>query len=158
MTPAVALLKKSGIDYRLHEYHHDPAAPSYGDEAVQALGVPPQRVFKTLLISIAGTGGARLAVAIIPVCRQLDLKAAAAAVGAKKAVMAPVADAERSTGYLVGGISPLGQKRALRTLLDDSALHWPTLFVSGGRRGLEIELAPGDLQRLCRAETAILGR
>ena len=158
MTPAIALLKQSDVRYALHEYRHDPTTPSYGEEAAQALGVPPQRVFKTLMISFPGTGSGRLAVAIIPVCCQLDLKAAAAAVGAKKAVMAAVADAERSTGYLVGGISPLGQKRTLKTLLDLSALQWPTLFVSGGRRGLEIELAPTDLQRLCRAETAKLGR
>ncbi|MCG8916119.1 Cys-tRNA(Pro) deacylase [Actinokineospora sp. PR83] len=151
-TPATALLAKRGITHQVHSYEHDPRAESYGLEAAEALGVEPSRVFKTLLADVDGA----LVVGIVPVDAQLDLKALAAAVGGKKARMAEVAAAERSTGYVAGGISPLGQKKHLRTVLDTSALAFPTVFCSGGRRGLEIELASADLVALTRAVTAAI--
>ncbi|MGN6635340.1 MAG: Cys-tRNA(Pro) deacylase, partial [Oryzihumus sp.] len=149
-TPATVALTRAGVAFEARSYEHDPAAPSYGLEAAEALGVPPARVFKTLLVQ--GEGG--LAVGIVPVDRQLDLKAVAAALGAKKVAMADPAAAERSTGYVVGGISPIGQRRALPTVLDDSALAHTTVLVSGGRRGLDLELAPADLVAVTRATTA----
>ena len=155
MTPAVVAAQRAKIDFRLHEYEHDPAAPSYGLEAAEKLGVEPARVFKTLLAKI---DGARLAVAIVPVERSLDLKALAAALGGKRAAMADVAEAERATGYVAGGISPLGQRKRLPTVLDASALPFATIHVSGGRRGLEIELSPADLLRLCGGSTAPVAR
>ena len=153
-TPATVALSRAGIEHRVYTYRHDPGAASYGLEAAAALGVDPGRVFKTLLASV----DARLVVAVVPVSGQLDVKAVAAAVGGKKAVMADPADAERATGYVVGGISPLGQKRALTTVVDDTALGHDTVFVSGGRRGLEIELSPTDLVRATEAEVAAIGR
>jgi len=153
-TPATVALTRAGVAFEARSYEHDPAAPSYGLEAAEALGVPPARVFKTLLVQ--GEGG--LAVGIVPVDRQLDLKAVAAALGAKKVAMADPAAAERSTGYVVGGISPIGQKRALPTVLDDSALAHTTVLVSGGRRGLDLELAPTDLVAVTRATTASIAR
>lgn len=153
-TPATVALDRAGIAYERHPYPHDPAAPSYGLEAAQALGVEPARVFKTLLVE-AGKG---LAVGIVPVDGQLDLKALAAALGAKGVTMADPAAAERSTGYVVGGISPLGQKRALPTVLDETAYAHPTVFVSGGRRGFDIELRPEDLATATRAVRARIGR
>src|SRR6478736_7476308 len=149
-TPATVALTRAGVAFEARSYEHDPAAPSYGLEAAEALGVPPARVFKTLLVQ--GEGG--LAVAIVPVDRQLDLKAVSAALGAKKVSMADPALAERSTGYVVGGISPIGQKRALPAVLDESALAHDTVLVSGGRRGLDIELATQDLARVIDARTA----
>lgn len=142
MTPATKLLDKAGIVYRLHRYQHDPKAESYGGEAADKLGLDPTRVFKTLLVS---TDTHELLVAIVPVNGMLDLKALATAAEVKRIAMADPAAAQRSTGYLLGGISPLGQKKPLRTFIDSSARQWPTLYVSGGRRGLEIELAPADL-------------
>ena len=153
-TPATVALRKAGIEFVAREYKHDPAAASYGLEAATALGVEPARVFKTLLVDT----GAGLAVAVVPVDRQLDLKAVAAALGAKKVAMAQPADAERVTGYVVGGISPVGQKRALPTVLDASASGHPRILVSGGRRGLDLELAPADLTRLTRATLAPISR
>ena len=153
-TPATTALRKAGISFTAHEYEHDPAATSYGLEAAEALGVTPERVFKTLLVD-TGTG---LAVGIVPVDRQLDLKAVAAALGVKKVAMAQPADAERSTGYVVGGISPVGQKRALPTVLDASAGEHATVLVSGGRRGLDLELAPADLTRATSATVASISR
>ena len=153
-TPATVALKRAGVRARTHAYEHDPKAESYGLEAAEALGLDPARVFKTLVVQVDG----RLHVAIVPVARQLDLKALAAAAGGKRAELAKVADAERATGYVAGGISPLGQKKALATVIDESALAHPTVFVSGGRRGLEIELAPEDLRRLTRASTAAIAR
>ena len=153
-TPATVALTRAGVPFTVRPYEHDPRAESFGLEAAQALGVPPERVFKTLL---ADTGG-RLVVGIVPVTGQLDLKALARAVGAPKAVMADPAAAERSTGYVVGGISPIGQKRALTTVLDDSALDHATVFVSGGRRGLDLELTPDDLVRATSASTAPICR
>lgn len=137
----------------LHPYAHDPAAASYGAEAADVLGVDPARVFKTLMVEVEG----RLAVGIVPVSGTLDLKAFAAAMGAKKAAMADPAAAQRRTGYVLGGISPLGQRQPSPTVLDSSALDLDTIFVSGGRRGLDIELAPADLVRLTGAVTAPIG-
>jgi ybaK/ebsC protein len=154
-TPAVALLVREGITHALHEYEHDPRAESYGLEAADALDLAPQRVFKTLLVALDGDDR-RLGVAILPVDAQLALKRAAGALGARSAAMADVKRAERVTGYVAGGISPLGQRTVLPTALDASAFEHPTVFVSGGRRGLEIELAPDALQRLTSAVRAEL--
>jgi Cys-tRNA(Pro)/Cys-tRNA(Cys) deacylase len=153
-TPATVALTRAGVDFTAHPYEHDPAAPSYGLEAAEVLGVAPERVFKTLLADVDGT----LVVAVVPVSGSLDLKALAAAAGGKRAGMADPAAAERTTGYVVGGISPLGQRKALATYVDASALDHATVLVSGGRRGLDLELAPGDLVRLTKARTAAIGR
>ena len=153
-TPATVALTRAGVPFTQHPYEHDPRAESFGLEAAEALGVAPDRVFKTLLAEAGG----RLVVGIVPVTGQLDLKALARAVGAPKATMADPAAAERSTGYVVGGISPVGQKRALVTVLDDSALGHATVFVSGGRRGLDLELSPADLVRATGATTAPIRR
>jgi Cys-tRNA(Pro)/Cys-tRNA(Cys) deacylase len=153
-TPATVALTSAGVAFTLHEYAHDPRAESYGLEAAQALGVAPERVFKTLLADVDG----RLTVAVVPVSGQLDLKALARAVGASKAAMADVAAAQRSTGYVVGGISPVGQKRRLPAVVDESALTQPTVYVSAGRRGLDLELAPADLVRITEAITGRIGR
>lgn len=140
-TTATVALQRAKIAFTLHEYAHDPRSASYGLEAADALGLPPGRVFKTLVAAVDGG----LAVGVVPVDRQLDLKALAAAVGGKRAAMAEVTAAERATGYVAGGISPLGQRRRLPVVIDASALSLGTLLVSAGRRGLEIEIAPGDL-------------
>ncbi|GLY18562.1 Cys-tRNA(Pro) deacylase [Kineosporia rhizophila] len=160
-TPAVKLLTGAGVPFTVHTFEAEDrsrasSAPrvSFGSEAAGALGVEESRVFKTLLADIDGG----LWVAVVPVTGQLDLKALAAAAGGKKAAMADPAAAERSSGYVVGGISPLGQRKALPTVVDASALEHPTVFVSGGRRGLDLELAPDDLVRLTRARTAPIGR
>ncbi|KPL57567.1 MULTISPECIES: Cys-tRNA(Pro) deacylase [Bacteria] len=155
MTPAVKQLEKAGVDFALAEYEHDPRSPAYGEEAARTLGLSPDEVFKTLL---ARLDDGRLAVAIVPVSRKLDLKALARAAGARKAQMAEAEEAQRATGYVVGGISPLGQKRRLATFLDASAEALPAIHVSGGRRGLEIRLAPSDLLRLTGARLATLVR
>jgi Cys-tRNA(Pro)/Cys-tRNA(Cys) deacylase len=152
-TTATLALDRAKIPFTLHEYEHDPRSGSYGHEASDALGVPPERVFKTL---VATVDGGALAVGVVPVHRHLDLKALAAAVGGKKAVMAEVAAAERATGYVAGGISPLGQKRRLPVVVDASALGLSTMFCSAGRRGLEIELAPADLIRVAGATVAAI--
>lgn len=157
MTPAITAAKRAAITFTVHEYAHDPATASYGEEAAEALGVDPRRVFKTLLAMLDGDPR-RLVVAIVPVTCRLDLKALAASAGAKKAEMAQAPDAERATGYVVGGISPLGQKRQLATYLDSSAGDFATIHVSAGRRGLEIELAPGDLAALTQAHLVAVGR
>ena len=149
-TTATAALKRAKIPFTLHEYAHDPRRESYGAEASEALGVSPDRVFKTVVAEVDGA----LVTGVVPVEGQLDLKALASAVGGKRARMADVADAERSTGYVAGGISPLGQRKRLRTVLDASAAGFGTIFVSAGRRGLEVELAPADLQRLTSATLA----
>jgi Cys-tRNA(Pro)/Cys-tRNA(Cys) deacylase len=157
-TPATQVLARDGAPHTLHAYDHDPTARerglSFGMEAALALGLEPAQVFKTLLADVDG----RLVVAVVPVDRSLDLKALAAAVRGKRAVMAEPADAERATGYVVGGISPLGQRRPLPTVVDASALEWPTMLVSAGRRGLDVELAPADLVRLTSAVTAPVAR
>lgn len=149
-TPATAALTAAGVPFVLHPYTHDPSAQSYGAEAAQALGIDPSRVFKTLMVDVEG----RLAVGIVPVSGTLDLKAMAAALGAKKAAMADPAAAQRRTGYVLGGISPIGQRQPSPTVLDSTALGLDTMLVSGGRRGLDIELAPADLIRLTGAITA----
>lgn len=149
-TPATALLTRQKVSHTLHSYEHDPRHDSYGLEAAEALGIPPERVFKTLLAEV----DTQLVVGIVPVVAQFDLKALAAAVGGKRARMADVAAAERATGYVAGGISPLGQRKRLRTVLDSSAATLDTLFCSAGRRGLEVELAPADLTRLLDATVA----
>jgi Cys-tRNA(Pro)/Cys-tRNA(Cys) deacylase len=150
-TPATRAADEAGITYTLHEYDHDPRAASFAGEAAEALGLDPRRVFKTLVVTTGGPDD--LAVAIVPAADQLDLKA----VG-KRAAMADTARAEKVTGYVAGGISPLGQRRALPTLVDDSVLAHATVFVSAGRRGLELELAPGDLVALTRATVRRLRR
>lgn len=148
MTPAVAAAERAGVRFVLHEYRHDPGA-AYGLEAAEKLALAPSRVFKTLVASVDG----RLVVAIVPVGAQLDLRSLG-----KRAALAAQADAERATGYVAGGISPLGQRRRLTTILDESALEHDTIYVSAGRRGLEIELAPQDLVALTGAETRRLVR
>ena len=153
-TPATVALTKANVPFTAHSYEHDPAAGSFGTEAAEALGVVPERVFKTLLAEVDG----KLTVAVVPVSGSLDLKALASAVGGKKAAMADPAAAERSTGYVLGGISPLGQRKPLRSVVDESALEFETVFCSGGRRGFEVELAPADLVRLTAAVTASIGR
>jgi Cys-tRNA(Pro)/Cys-tRNA(Cys) deacylase len=149
-TPATALLARAEVAHTLHPYEHDPRAGSYGAEAAAALGVPPGRLFKTLVAAVDG----RLAVAVVPVSGSLDLKALAAALGGKKAAMAEPAAAERATGYVTGGISPLGHRSRLPVVVDASAPGWETVFVSAGRRGLQVELAPDDLVRAARATVA----
>jgi len=149
VTPATQVAKKAGIDFKIHEYSHDSNASSYGEEAATLLGIETSRVFKTLLVA---SNENKLAVAIVPVNGQLSLKAIAKALGAKKVTMANPNDAEKATGYILGGISPLGQKKRLPFIIDNSINNFETVFVSGGRRGLEIELSPTDLIRLCCAK------
>ena len=152
MTPAVKAVKKAGIQFKIREYPYDSQASSnslaYGEEASALLGLSPDQVFKTLLVA---TNTNQLAVAIIPVSHQLVLKSVAKALGAKKVAMADPHEAEKATGYVLGGISPLGQKKRLPFVIDESVNNFSTIYVSGGRRGLEIELAPADLVRLCQA-------
>ncbi len=159
-TPAVSVLDTAGITHTVHRYRSDPKSGSFGDEAVDvlvaSLGVDAEQVFKTLVISLSGTGSSGLAVAVIPVPARLSLKVAAAALSASRAEMAPPTAVRRSTGYVLGGVSPLGQKTPLPTVIDSSALRWPTILCSGGRRGLEVELAPADLIALTDAVTADL--
>lgn len=155
MTPATKQLDQAKVSYRLHRYEHDPKAESYGTEAADKLGLDAAQVFKTLL---AASETGELLVAIVPVNGKLNLKNLASAAGVKKAAMADPAAAQRSTGYLLGGISPLGQKKRLRTYLDESAGAFETIFVSGGRRGLEIELAPADLAKQTQGKFADIGR
>jgi Cys-tRNA(Pro)/Cys-tRNA(Cys) deacylase len=152
-TPATAALAAAGVPFVLHPYGHDPSAASYGMEAAEVLGIDPAKVFKTLIVDVDG----KLAVGIIPVDGSLDLKAIAAVLGGKKAAMADPATAQRRTGYVLGGISPLGQRQASPTVLDDSALDQGTILVSGGRRGLDIELNAAELVRLTGAITARIG-
>ena len=155
MTPALNLLKKAGAVHRIHSYEHDPKAASYGLEAAEKLDLEPARVFKTLL---AASEKGELLVAVVPVVGSLDLKALAQAAGVKKVDMAAVDAAQRATGYLVGGISPLGQKKRLRTFIDGSARHFPTVYVSAGRRGLEVELSAEILAEHTQAQFADIGR
>ncbi len=155
-TPATRAVTSAGVAVTVHEYEHDPAAAAFGDEATAKLGVEPTRMFKTLVAQEAG--GARLLVGLVPVVAQLDLKALAAALGGKSATMADPTVAERATGYVRGGISPLGQRKRLPTAVDSSVTAHSTVFVSGGRRGLQLELAPDDLVRLTGAVVAPLAR
>lgn len=151
-TPATTALARAGVSFTVHAYDHDARAvaggASYAGEAAAALGVDPAQVFKTLVVAANAAGprgGPGLAVAVVPAARQLDLKALAQALGGRHAAMADTTDAERTTGYVVGGISPVGQRRRLPTVVDASAQEWPTVFVSAGRRGLEVELTAADL-------------
>ena len=153
-TTATLALERAGIPFTVHEYAHDPRHESYGREASEALGVSPDRVFKTLIAEVDGA----LVTGVVPVEGELDLKALAAASGGKKAAMAQVAAAERATGYVAGGISPVGQRKRLPVVVDYSALGFGTVFCSGGRRGLEIEIAPADLIRAAGATVARIGR
>lgn len=153
-TPATVALTRLGLPFRTHTYAHDPSVDAYGLEAAAATGVPAERIFKTLLVDT----GSGLAVGLVPVSGSLDLKAFAAALGAKRVVMAEPAAAERSSGYVVGGISPIGQRKALPTVIDASAQEFETVFVSGGKRGFEIELAPRDLVSATRGRLAAIAR
>ncbi|BBM65390.1 Cys-tRNA(Pro) deacylase [Vibrio alfacsensis] len=155
MTPAINLAKKKKVSHTIHQYEHDPRADSYGLEAAEVLGQDPKKVFKTLLFCLNGEPK-NLAVAIIPVDQKLNLKLAAKAAKGKKADMADPEIAQKTTGYVVGGISPLGQKKALPTFLHESATEQDTICVSAGKRGLEIELAPNDLLLLTRGQFAPL--
>lgn len=154
MTPAINAAKKAGITFVVREYDHDPSCTAYGLEAAEKLGVDPRQVFKTLVADLGG----ELVVAVIPVESMLGLKQLAKAAGAKKAAMADRALVERATGYVLGGVSPLGQKKRLRTFIDISAQAHPVMLVSGGRRGLDIELAPEDLARMTAARFAPLAQ
>jgi Cys-tRNA(Pro)/Cys-tRNA(Cys) deacylase len=155
MTPAIKFLEKAKVSFRLHEYSHDPAAESYGLEAAEKLGIDAGRVFKTLVVMLDAK---EFAVAIIPVSSLLSMKNIAKAAGAKKAAMADKVAVERITGYVLGGVSPLGQKRLLRTFIDKSANQYDTIFVSAGRRGLEVELQPQAFVQLLRAGFADLSQ
>jgi Cys-tRNA(Pro)/Cys-tRNA(Cys) deacylase len=149
-TPATALLTAAQITFSVHSYRHDPRTEAFGDEAASALGVDPARIFKTLIAAVDG----RLVCGVVPVAGRLDLKALAGAAGGKRAVMADSAQAARATGYVVGGISPLGHRSRIPVVIDESATTFETVYVSAGKRGLQIELAPADLVRACQATVA----
>jgi Cys-tRNA(Pro)/Cys-tRNA(Cys) deacylase len=151
-TPATTELSRAGITHTLHPYEHDPRAQAYGEEAAAALGIDPERIFKTLIAAVDGT----LACAVVPVAHRLDVKAFAMALGGKRAELAEPAAAARATGYVVGGISPIAQKARLRVVLDESATLYETVFVSAGKRGLQVELAPDDLVRQTSALVAMI--
>ena len=152
-TPATVALTKAGIDFTLHPYEHQDDATGFGDEAAEALGVPKTRIFKTLVADVGG----ELVVAVVPVAQRLDLKALASAVGSKKAAMADPAAAARSSGYVVGGISAIGQRTPLRTVIDQSATDFETIMVSAGKRGLQVELKPADLAGVTGGKFAPIG-
>ncbi|MCB0912122.1 MAG: Cys-tRNA(Pro) deacylase [Propionibacteriaceae bacterium] len=156
-TPATDALTRAGVAFELHPYDHDPDSTNYGDEAADALGVDPLRIFKTLVVDV-GTTRPELAVAVVPVAGQLSLKHAAAALGAKKAAMADKALVARSTGYVLGGVSPLGQRTPLPTVIDETAQLWDTVYVSAGKRGLQVELSPDDLAAVTGASFADIAR
>ncbi len=154
MTPAIAYLESAGVDFKVHEFESF-ASKGYGVEAARELGLPTERVFKTLVAKIDTR---RLVIAVLPTDRALNMKALATAANGKRAAMASAREAERATGYVLGGISPLGQRKALATFLDSSALEHATIFVSGGRRGLELEISGSDLQSLCHAKVTPISR
>jgi Cys-tRNA(Pro)/Cys-tRNA(Cys) deacylase len=157
-TPATLVVAEAGVAHQVHEYSHDPSAASYGLEAAEALGIDAARVHKTLVLTMERNGRWELAVGVVPVDAQLDLKALATALGAKRADLAKAVDAERSTGYVLGGISPLGQRKALPTVIDEDAMLYNTIYVSAGRRGLEIELAADVLCALTNAVYAPIAK
>jgi len=142
MTPAIRCLKKANIEYQIHQYKHDPNSKAYGKEAAEKLNVSVDRLFKTLVVSMDDTD---MSVAVVPVSRQLDLKLFAKSVKAKKVRMADKKEVERSTGYLLGGVSPIGQKKKLKTIIDISASNFDSVYVSAGRRGMQVQLSPKDL-------------
>lgn len=151
-TPALVALARAGVAHAVHSYDHDAAHPSYGLEAAEALGIAPERIFKTLVVAVDG----RLVLGIVPVAGHLDLKALAAAAGGRRAAMADPADAQRATGYVLGGISPIGTRSRLSVVLDDTALGFDAVLVSAGRRGLEVELSPADLLAVTGGSTAAI--
>jgi Cys-tRNA(Pro)/Cys-tRNA(Cys) deacylase len=153
MTPGINAAKKAGVTHKIHEYDHDPANDHYGDEAVEKTGADPLQVFKTLVVTVDDK---QMVVAVIPVAGMLSMKQVARAAGGKKAAMSDPHDVQRSTGYVLGGVSPLGQKKRLKTFIDSSAQAFDTIYVSAGRRGLEIELSPADLATLTAAQFAPL--
>ena len=153
-TPATVFLQEAGIDFTVHEFDHDAGERNYGAIAAQALGIDPERVFKTLLATVEPLPPSNIAVGIVPVSCQLSLKALAGALGAKRAEMCDPTIAQRVTGYVVGGISPFGQRRSLPTVIDETCELYDTIFVSGGKRGFDIEIAPGDLIAALDARTA----
>ena len=155
MTPAIRALKEAGVPHEVHAYDHDPAAACFGDEVVEALGVDAAEVFKTLVVRL---GQSTFAMAIVPVSSRLDLKALARVAGSRRAVLADAADAERATGYVVGGISPLGQRKQIQAWIDESALDLDRIYVSAGQRGLQVSLAPDDLVSLLSARTSAIAR
>ena len=157
-TPAILAAVRAGVAHRVHEYHHDPSVTSYGEEAAAALGFDPALIHKTLVADVERNGKRELVVAVVPVDAQLDLKALATAVNGKRAEMAKAAVAERSTGYVVGGISPLGQRKPLLTVIDEDAVLYDTIHVSAGRRGLEIELSAEDLRALTNGMFAAIAK
>lgn len=154
MTPAVVALQQAGVPFSINEYHHEDGLRDYGMEAATALGLDPDQVFKTLVISGDGPGGAEVAVAIVPVSTKLSLKAAGAALSLKRVEMCDPAVAQRLTGYVLGGISPFGQKKRLRTVIDETSQLYDTVYVSGGRRGLDVGVGPDDLVAVLDATVA----
>ncbi|WP_428739049.1 Cys-tRNA(Pro) deacylase [Sulfurimonas sp.] len=148
MTPAIRLLKKQNISFNTHQYEHDAASKSYGEEAAQKLGIAQERVFKTLVVQSEKS----LAVGVVPVSKMLSLKVMAKALGVKKVAMADAKDVENATGYILGGVSPFGQKKRLKVVLDSSALNYDTIFVSAGKRGLEVELSPTVFEKILSAK------
>lgn len=157
-TPATVVLTNAGVEFSIVEYDHDPSVRNFGDETIELLGLDPERVFKTLVVDINPGGKPQLAVGVVPVAGLLDLKAIAAALSAKKAEMADPKAAERSSGYVVGGISPLGQRTPLPTVIDETAQLFDTIYCSAGRRGMQINLAPDDLAACCSAVFADIAR
>ena len=155
MTPAVLAARNAGVIFSIHQYDHDPAAESYGEEAADRLGINPGKIFKTL---VTQDENSRLTVCIVPVLKSLDLKVAASVRKVKKMQLADKDLVQRNTGYVIGGVSPLGQKKVLPTIVDRSVQNFEKIYVSGGRRGLEISLPPGDLIRLCSATLAPIAR
>lgn len=156
-TPAIMMLEAAGVAFTVTEFHHEPSEGNYGLVAAQALGIAPERVFKTLVANLTTEAGVEQVVAIVPVSGQLSLRELAVALGGKRAEMCPVDLAQRLTGYVVGGISPFGQKKQLRTVIDETCVLFDTIFVSGGKRGLDIEIVPNDLVTMLNAAVAPIG-